>query len=106
MDLRNGINKAVDAVISHLKSKAWMISTPEEIMQVWHFSGKLPVVTAEFWCLLSWLDIHSLLKQVATISANSEREIGELIAKAMEKVGKEGVITVTVSAFKLCGQFI
>ncbi|XP_020099233.1 chaperonin CPN60-like 2, mitochondrial [Ananas comosus] len=65
MDLRNGINKAVDAVISHLKSKAWMISTPEEIMQV------------------------------ATISANSEREIGELIAKAMEKVGKEGVITVT-----------
>lgn len=35
--------------------------------------------------------------QVATISANGEREIGELIAKAMEKVGKEGVITVSVS---------
>ncbi|XP_058073928.1 chaperonin CPN60-like 2, mitochondrial [Magnolia sinica] len=64
MDLRHGINMAIDAVISHLKSKAWMISTPEEITQV------------------------------ATISANGEREIGELIARAMEKVGKEGVITV------------
>ncbi|XP_078152066.1 chaperonin CPN60-like 2, mitochondrial isoform X2 [Carex rostrata] len=64
MDLRNGINKAVDAVISHLKSKASLISTPEEITQV------------------------------ATISANNEREIGELIARAMEKVGKDGVISV------------
>ena len=35
--------------------------------------------------------------QVGTISANGEREIGELIAKAMEKVGKEGVITIAVS---------
>lgn len=34
--------------------------------------------------------------QVGTISANGEREIGELIARAMEKVGKEGVITVQV----------
>ncbi|KAF6157039.1 hypothetical protein GIB67_041500, partial [Kingdonia uniflora] len=34
MDLRYGINIAVDAVISHLKSKAFMISTPEEITQV------------------------------------------------------------------------
>ncbi|XWS12076.1 hypothetical protein CRYUN_Cryun37aG0059400 [Craigia yunnanensis] len=65
MDLRSGINMAVDAVISDLKSRAVMISTPEEITQV------------------------------ATISANGEREIGELIARAMEKVGKEGVITVT-----------
>ncbi|KAE7999107.1 hypothetical protein FH972_003582 [Carpinus fangiana] len=64
MDLRRGINMAVDAVISDLKSKASMLSTPEEI------------------------------KQVATISANGEREIGDLIARAMEKVGKEGVITV------------
>lgn len=38
------------------------------------------------------------VEQVATISANNEREIGELIARAMEKVGKEGVITVAVSA--------
>ncbi|XP_041016435.1 chaperonin CPN60-like 2, mitochondrial isoform X2 [Juglans microcarpa x Juglans regia] len=64
MDLRSGINMAVDTVISDLKSKALMISTPEEI------------------------------KQVATISANGEYEIGDLIARAMEKVGKEGVITV------------
>ena len=34
--------------------------------------------------------------QVATISANGEKEIGELISRAMEKVGKEGVITVAV----------
>ena len=33
------------------------------------------------------------------ISANGEREIGELIAKAMEKVGKEGVITISVSFY-------
>ncbi|KAK9697493.1 hypothetical protein RND81_08G041000 [Saponaria officinalis] len=65
MDLRTGIDMAVDAVVSNLKSRAVMISTPEEITQV------------------------------ATISANGEREIGELIARAMEKVGKEGVITVS-----------
>ncbi|XAR67619.1 hypothetical protein NMG60_11002454 [Bertholletia excelsa] len=64
MDLRSGINMAVDAVISDLKRRALMISTPEEITQV------------------------------ATISANGEREIGELIARAMEKVGKDGVITI------------
>ncbi|GAB2269239.1 hypothetical protein Dimus_004166 [Dionaea muscipula] len=65
MDLRSGINMAVKAVITELKTKAVMISTPDEIAQV------------------------------ATISANGEREIGELIARAMEKVGKEGVITVS-----------
>ncbi|XP_062079227.1 chaperonin CPN60-2, mitochondrial-like [Humulus lupulus] len=64
MDLRRGITMAVDAVVTHLKSRARMISTSEEIAQV------------------------------GTISANGEREIGELIAKAMEKVGKEGVITI------------
>ncbi|KAL7162626.1 hypothetical protein ACSBR2_043001 [Camellia fascicularis] len=64
MDMRSGINLAVDAVVAHLKSGALMISTPEEITQV------------------------------ATISANGDTEIGELIARAMEKVGKEGVITV------------
>ncbi|KAI3772924.1 hypothetical protein L6452_04119 [Arctium lappa] len=65
MDLRRGINMAVDSVVTYLKSKATMISTSEEIAQV------------------------------GTISANGEREIGELIAKAMEKVGKEGVITIS-----------
>lgn len=64
MDLRRGISMAIDAVVAHLKSRARMISTSEEIAQV------------------------------GTISANGEREIGELIAKAMEKVGKEGVITI------------
>lgn len=38
---------------------------------------------------------------MGTISANGEREIGELIAKAMEKVGKEGVITIAVSSSQL-----
>ncbi|KAH7331216.1 hypothetical protein KP509_20G020600 [Ceratopteris richardii] len=65
MDLRRGINMAVEAVVEHLKSKAKMISTSEEIAQV------------------------------GTISANGDREIGELIAKAMERVGKDGVITVS-----------
>ncbi|KAL7105668.1 hypothetical protein ACP275_07G058300 [Erythranthe tilingii] len=64
MDLRRGITMAVDAVVTNLKSRARMISTSEEIAQV------------------------------GTISANGDREIGELIAKAMEKVGKEGVITI------------
>ncbi|KAL8162850.1 hypothetical protein V2J09_014339 [Rumex salicifolius] len=64
MDLRRGISMAVDSVVTNLKSRARMISTSEEIAQV------------------------------GTISANGDREIGELIAKAMEKVGKEGVITI------------
>jgi chaperonin GroEL len=64
MDLRRGISMAVDSVVTNLKGMARMISTSEEIAQV------------------------------GTISSNGEREIGELIAKAMEKVGKEGVITI------------
>ncbi|KMZ67110.1 Chaperonin CPN60-2, mitochondrial [Zostera marina] len=64
MDLRRGITMAVDNVVTTLKSRTRMISTSEEIAQV------------------------------GTISANGEREIGELIAKAMEKVGKDGVITI------------
>ncbi|KAJ7972549.1 Chaperonin CPN60-like 2, mitochondrial [Quillaja saponaria] len=65
MDLRRGITMAADAVVTNLKSRARMICTSVEIAQV------------------------------GTISANGEREIGELIAKAMEKVGKEGVITIS-----------
>ncbi|XP_004247810.1 chaperonin CPN60-2, mitochondrial [Solanum lycopersicum] len=64
MDLRRGITMAVDSVVTNLKSRARMISTSEEIAQV------------------------------GTISANGERVIGDLIARAMEKVGKEGVITI------------
>lgn len=64
MDLKRGIDKAVVAVIENLKSQSKPIKGTQEI------------------------------EQVATISANSDTEIGQMIAKAMEKVGKDGVITV------------
>ncbi|HLG94314.1 MAG TPA: chaperonin GroEL [candidate division Zixibacteria bacterium] len=64
MDLKRGIEKAVAAVIEELKK----ISKP--------VSGK------------------SEIAQVGTISANNDRSIGDKIAEAMEKVGKDGVITV------------
>jgi len=64
MDLKRGVDLAVEAVIAELKRLARPCATPKEIAQV------------------------------ATISANSDRAIGEIIASAMEKVGKEGVITV------------
>ncbi|HET9414145.1 MAG TPA: chaperonin GroEL, partial [Pseudolabrys sp.] len=64
MDLKRGVDMAVAAVIGDLKKRSKKVSTNEEIAQV------------------------------GTISANGEREIGDMIAKAMEKVGKEGVITV------------
>jgi chaperonin GroEL len=64
MDLKRGIDLAVEAVIADVKKRSKPVSTNAEIAQV------------------------------ATISANSEREIGDMIARAMEKVGKEGVITV------------
>ena len=64
MDLKRGIDLAVAAVIADLKGKAKKVSTNGEVAQV------------------------------GTISANGEREIGEMIAKAMERVGNEGVITV------------
>ena len=64
MDLKRGVDMAVEAVVEDIKKRSKKISTNEEIAQV------------------------------GTISANGEREIGEMIAKAMEKVGNEGVITV------------
>jgi chaperonin GroEL len=64
MDLRRGIDKAVIAVVDELKKRTKKITTPAETAQV------------------------------GTISANGETEIGEMISKAMQKVGKEGVITV------------
>lgn len=63
MDLRRGVQLAVDHVVKFLKSNSRVITTSEEIAQV------------------------------ATISANGDRHVGDLIAQAMEKVGKEGVIT-------------
>ena len=64
MDLKRGIDMAVDAVVADVKSRSKAIKTSEEIAQV------------------------------GTISANGDRTIGEYLAQAMEKVGNEGVITV------------
>ncbi|MRG56256.1 chaperonin GroEL [Phyllobacterium sp. SYP-B3895] len=64
MDLKRGIDLAVAEVVRDLVKKAKKIKTSEEVAQV------------------------------GTISANGESEIGEMIAKAMQKVGNEGVITV------------
>ena len=64
MDLRRGVEMAVGATVEHLKSLSKKIKTSDEIAQV------------------------------GTISANGEVEIGQMIAKAMAKVGNEGVITV------------
>ncbi len=64
MDLKRGIDLAVERVVEDLKKRTKKITTDAEVAQV------------------------------GTISANGERDIGEMIAKAMQKVGKEGVITV------------
>ncbi|GIX07060.1 MAG: 60 kDa chaperonin [Candidatus Poribacteria bacterium] len=64
MSLKRGIDKAVEKVVARLKE----ISIPQETREQ--------------------------IAQVAAISANNDEEIGELIADAMEKVGKDGVITV------------
>ena len=64
MDLKRGVDAAVIAVVEDLKKRAKDVKTNEEI------------------------------KQVGTISANGDTEIGEMLAEAMEKVGNEGVITV------------
>jgi chaperonin GroEL len=64
MELKRGIDKSVEAVVAELKKIAEPTSDPARIAQV------------------------------GTISANGDEEIGKLIAQAMEKVGKEGVITV------------
>jgi chaperonin GroEL len=64
MDLKRGIDKAVAAVVNQLRENSKAISTSKEIAQV------------------------------ATVSANNDEEIGNMIANAMDKVGKDGVITV------------
>jgi chaperonin GroEL len=65
MDLKRGIDKAVIAVVEHLKSQSQSVG-----------------------------DNNEKVEQVAAISANNDASIGKLIAEAMTKVGKEGVITV------------
>lgn len=64
MDLKRGIDKAVRAIVENLRSQSKQISGSTEIAQV------------------------------ASISANNDNEIGKMIADAMDKVGKDGVITV------------
>jgi chaperonin GroEL len=64
MDLKRGIDIAVEAVVADLKSRSKKVSTDAEITQI------------------------------GTISANGDSEIGRMIAEAMRKVGKEGVITI------------
>jgi chaperonin GroEL len=63
MDLKRGVDMAVEATVEDIKKRSKKVSTNDEIAQV------------------------------GTISANGDREIGEMIAKAMLKVGNEGVIT-------------
>src|SRR5205807_9433121 len=64
MDLKRGIDRAVEAVVEELKKLSKPVKSRKE------------------------------QEQVASISANSDKEIGKLIAEAMEKVGKDGVVTV------------
>src|SRR6266566_5079865 len=64
MDLKRGIDLAVEAVVEHLKANSKKVTSNDEIAQV------------------------------GTISANGDKEIGDFLAKAMQKVGNEGVITV------------
>jgi chaperonin GroEL len=64
MDLKRGIEKAVSAVVEHLKGQSRPCATPKDI------------------------------EHVAAISANNDAAIGAIVARAMEKVGKDGVITV------------
>ncbi|MFV0625793.1 MAG: chaperonin GroEL [Alphaproteobacteria bacterium] len=64
MDLKRGVDLAVEAVVADIKSRSKEIKTSEEVAQV------------------------------GTVSANGDRTIGEYLARAMDKVGNEGVITV------------
>ena len=64
MDLKRGVDLAVESIVEHLKANSKKVTSNEEIAQV------------------------------GTISANGDREIGDFLAKAMQKVGNEGVITV------------
>src|SRR6202045_1998886 len=64
MDLKRGVEKAVEAVVADLKKRSKKVKSNDEI------------------------------RQVGTISANGDKAIGKMIAEAMDKVGNEGVITV------------
>ena len=68
MDLKRGIDKAVAAVVDHIKTNAEVVG-----------------------------DNYDKIEQVATVSANNDPEIGKLLADAMRKVSKDGVITIEES---------
>ena len=68
MDLKRGIDKAVKAVVEHIKAVAEKVD-----------------------------DNYDKIEQVATVSANNDPEIGKLLADAMRKVSKDGVITIEES---------
>lgn len=68
MDLKRGIDKAVNAVVDYIKSNAEQVG-----------------------------DNYDKIEQVATVSANNDSEIGKLLADAMRKVSKDGVITIEES---------
>ncbi len=68
MDLKRGIDKAVKAVVEYIKSNAEVVG-----------------------------DNYDKIEQVATVSANNDPEIGKLLADAMRKVSKDGVITIEES---------
>ena len=68
MDLKRGIDKAVKAVTEHIAKSAELVG-----------------------------DNYDKIEQVATVSANNDKEIGELLAEAMRKVSKDGVITIEES---------
>lgn len=64
MDLRRGINLAVEAIVQDLKARSKPVKTKD------------------------------MIANVATISANGDKQIGQLIAELMEKVGEHGTLTV------------
>ena len=68
MDLKRGIDKAVNAIVDHIKNTAEQVG-----------------------------DNYDKIEQVATVSANNDPEIGKLLADAMRKVSKDGVITIEES---------
>ena len=68
MDLKRGIDKAVSTIVDHIKSTAEQVG-----------------------------DNYDKIEQVATVSANNDPEIGKLLADAMRKVSKDGVITIEES---------
>lgn len=68
MDLKRGIDKAVDKVVAYIKDNAELVG-----------------------------DNYDKIEQVATVSANNDPEIGKLLADAMRKVSKDGVITIEES---------